>query len=282
MITIKTLESISIQELLHVFNLSFSDYIVPFRLNREQLEDKIKSESIQLELSVGAFEDNQLIAFVLHGYDFINGMKVMYNAGTGVIPIKRGNKLTVKLYEYILPILYNKQIHKIQLEVITTNIPAIKAYQHIGFNVIRKFNCYKGEMTISEINNSLEVKEFYSYDWSMLQSFWDFKPSWQNSITAIEKLRPSNISIGIYQSGRLLGYLVYNPKIKRVQQISVDKTYRRKGVGKQLLNYVYENYENTVSVINVDDSSEETVKFITNTGMKIFAMQYEMELVLNK
>ena len=101
MITFQTLENISTDKILEVFNLAFSDYIIPFCLTKEQLEDKIKSESIRLEFSVGAFENNQLIGFILHGFDVVDNMKVIYNGGTGVIPAKRGNKATAKKVEVV-------------------------------------------------------------------------------------------------------------------------------------------------------------------------------------
>lgn len=278
--TLRTLENISIEELLEVFNLSFSDYIVPFCLTKEQLEDKIQSDSIKLEFSVGAFEDNQLIAFVLHGYDSIDNLKIIYNAGTGVIPSKRGDKLTVKLYEYAIPILHKNNIDKVFLEVITTNEIAIKTYKNVGFKVIRELNCFKGSLMIDSTNNVFEIRELKAYNWQKLQPFWDLKPSWQNSITAVEKLKNSNISIGIYESERLLGYSIFNPKLKRVHQLSVDKNFRRKGIGRQLLAYISTNFGEEISVTNIDSSSKEISKFMANIGMKMYIKQYEMELTL--
>ncbi len=38
---IKSLEGIRIQEILNVFNESFSDYFVPFKLTEEQLTSKM-------------------------------------------------------------------------------------------------------------------------------------------------------------------------------------------------------------------------------------------------
>ena len=277
MIILKTLENISTEKLLEVFNSSFSDYVVPFCLTQAQLEDKIKSDSIKLEFSVGAFEDDQLIAFVLHGYDTIDNLKIAYNAGTGVVPAKRGNKLTAKLYEYILPILHENDIDKLLLEVITINEPAIKTYKNIGFKIIRELNCYKGSLNITDTSNDFEIRELQAYDWQKLQSFWDLKPSWQNSITAVEKLKKSNISIGVYDGEKLLGYTIFNPKIKRIHQLSVDKNYRRKGVGRQLLAHIATNYGKDISAINIDNTSEETLKFMTNLGLDIYIKQYEME-----
>jgi len=280
MTILKTLENIPTEKLLEVFNLSFSDYVVPFCLTKEQLEDKIKSDSIKLEFSVGAFENNQLIAFILHGYDTIDNLKIVYNAGTGVIPAKRGNKLTAKLYEYILPILHENDIDKLLLEVITTNEPAIQTYKNIGFKIIRELNCYKGSLNIINTDNDFEIRELEAYDWQKLQSFWDLQPSWQNSVTAVEKLKKTNISIGIYDGEKLLGYTIFNPKIKRIHQLSVDKNYRRKGVGQQLLKYIATNYGKDVSAINIDNTSEETLKFFNAIGMDIYIKQYEMELPL--
>lgn len=280
MTILKTLENIPTEKLLEVFNLSFSDYVIPFCLTKEQLEDKIKSDSIKLEFSLGAFEDDQLIAFVLHGYDTIDNLKIAYNAVTGVVPTKRGNKLTAKLYEYILPILHENDIDKVLLEVITTNEPAIKTYKNIGFKIIRELNCYKGSLNITDTSNDFEIRELQAYDWQKLQSFWDLKPSWQNSITAVEKLKKSNISIGVYDGEKLLGYTIFNPKIKRIHQLSVDKNYRRKGVGRQLLAHIATNYGKDISAINIDNTSAETLKFFNAIEMDIYIKQYEMELPL--
>lgn len=280
MTTLRTLENISTEKLLEVFNLSFSDYIIPFFLTEEQLKDKIQSDGIKLEYSVGAFENDQLIAFILHGYDNIDNFKIVYNAGTGVIPAKRGNRLTVKLYEYAINILHKNNIDKVLLEVITTNETAIKTYKDIGFKIVKELNCFKGSLIINSTNNDLEIRKLYEYDWQKLHSFWDLRPSWQNSATAVEKLKNNNISIGIYKDEKIIGYLIFNPKIKRIHQLSVDKNYRKMGVAQKLLEYISTNFGKEISITNIDSNSKEILKFITDRGMDIFIKQYEMELAL--
>lgn len=78
----------------------------------------------------------------------------------------------------------------------------------------------------------------------------------------------------------MLGYLIFNPKAKRIQQFSVDKNYRNKGIAKQLFGYISSKYENEISLINIDDTSDTTSKFIEGIGLKHFISQYEMELKL--
>ena len=82
---IRTLAGIDNIKILTVFNESFSDYFVPFKLTEEQLESKMIADKVDLELSVGVFENQKLIAFMLQGFDIINNQKVVYNGGTGVI-----------------------------------------------------------------------------------------------------------------------------------------------------------------------------------------------------
>ena len=280
MTTFHTLENISTEKILEVFNSAFSDYVVPFHLSKEQLENKIKNDSIQLKYSVGAFEDDQLVAFILHAYDVVDGRKMIYNAGTGVIPAKRGNSLTAKLYEYVLPTLMKEGVDKVILEVITTNEPAIKTYKKIGFKIVRQLECFKGSLSSIEEKAGFDIRELPEYDWQKLRSFWDFNPSWQNSVTAVENLSASNVSLGIYEDEKLVGYIIYNPGAKRIQQIAVEKNSRGKAAGQQLLRYVTARYGSDISVINVDDSSENTLNFMLRCGLKNFITQYEMVLPL--
>ncbi len=280
MMTIRTLEHIPVEIILEAFNLAFSDYIVPLRLTKEQFEDKIENDSIALRFSVGAFEDDQLIAFILHGYDVTDNLKVVYNAGTGVIPGKRGSKLTATLYQYILPVFHENSIDKITLEVITTNEAAIKTYKNTGFSITRTLNCFKGSPILTKPNNDLEVSELKAFDWPTLQSFWDLKPSWQNSITAVEKLKHSNMAVGIFAEGKLVGYTIYNPKIKRLHQLAVESNYRKRGVAQKLLEQVSTDSGNVISITNIDSTAQEVTRFLTSRGMEIFVQQYEMELPL--
>jgi len=280
MIQFHTLEKSSTEDILEVFKSSFSDYSIPFHLTLPQLKAKIVNDSVRPELSVGAIEDGKLIGFILHGYDTINGKITAYNAGTGIIPEKRGNGLTAKLYDHILPLLKAENTNSIRLEVLAENVPALKTYEKIGFKTVRNLDCYKGAVQIENQNKGYEIKELESFDWQDMKQFWDWEPSWQNSITAVENLRATNHAFGIFEGEQLLGYLIYNPLSKRIQQFATKKKHRRKGLAKQLFNYIASNFGNEMSIINVDDSSKETASFLESLGFEKFIVQHEMELKL--
>lgn len=279
---IKTLEDVNINEIVTAFNQSFADYFIPFKLTEEQLKSKMIADKTELPLSVGVFEEDHLIAFILHGYDVINGEQVVYNGGTGVIPDKRGSRLSQKMYRFILPILKERGIDCLVLEVISENIKAIKSYKNSGFKTSRELLCYKGEASVSNPDNDLKISELRHYDWDLMTSFWDIRPTWQNSNNVLNELKHNNISLGAYFDNQLVGYIIYNPANKRIQQIGVSKDFRQKGIASTLLTELINAYDSTFSIGNVDKRSKTVNDFLQKIGLKIDIEQLEMKLQLDK
>lgn len=278
----KTLEGTDINDILNAFNKSFSDYFIPFKLTREQLILKMTADKTDLNLSVGVFENGNLIAFILHGFDIVDNQKLLYNGGTGVIPEKRGIGLTLQMYLFILPSLKEKGIDRIMLEVIDKNIPAIKSYEKSGFNMKRALVCYKGNVNIMKTNKKIEIKELKSYHWKQLESFWDILPTWQNSNHVLNKLKLDLISLGAYFKNELVGYVIYNPTTRRVQQIAVNKDHRKKRIASTLIDSLTNKFGTTISIINVDKKSKSVNDFFKKIGLENNLEQLEMELKLNK
>ncbi|WP_242135440.1 GNAT family N-acetyltransferase [Aestuariivivens marinum] len=279
---IRSLEGIDNKDILNVFNESFSDYFVPLKLTSKQLTSKMIADKTDLQLSVGVFENQKLIAFILHGFDTINNQKVVYNGGTGVIPEKRGSGLTKRMYSFNLPILKKKGIDKIILEVIAKNTQAIKSYEKSGFKTVRELVCYKGEFIPNKTNEEVVIKELQTYPWKIMESFWDINPTWQNSKKVMTKLRTENTALGAYLKKQFVGYIIYNPETKRVQQIATHKDFRKKGIASSLINELAKKHGNTFSIINVDKKAESVTNFFDSIGFKNDLQQLEMELKINK
>ena len=277
---IKTLKGIDEKRILKAFNQSFSDYFIPFQLIEEQLNSKMIADKVSLALSVGAFENDKLIAFILHGFDTIKGEKTIYNGGTGVIPEKRGLGLTNKMYNYILPFLKEKGIKKIQLEVIAENIQAIRSYEKSGFSIKRTLSCYKGEISISAINHIVVIRTLQEYNWDLMETFWNIYPSWQNSNNVVNELRATNISLGAYSDNQLVGYIIFSPHNKRIQQLAIYKNFRHRKIASTLLQQLIGEYGSTLSIINVDKSDGTVHTFFKKLGFEKNVEQLEMELPL--
>lgn len=263
------------------FNTAFSDYILPFSLTESQLKDKILSEDICLDLSVGVFEAGDLVGFMLHACREIKGLKVIYNAGTGVIPQKRGTHLTDKMYNYLFPLLKGNNITHLHHEVLCENYSAISVYKKAGFVEIGKLNCFKGQLKpLPQKNNDITVKEQNIKERDLLKSFWDFEPTWQNAFETAANLRNDCKVIVAQEENNIVGYVLFNQVASRILQIAVDKKYRRRGIGNKLLNYVSLHYTSTVSIINVADESFCSTAFLQNAGLKMYVQQHMMQQVI--
>ncbi|MCD0476227.1 GNAT family N-acetyltransferase [Flavobacterium sp. EDS] len=273
-----TLENIEIDSIVEVLNLSFSDYIVPFKLNSEQLEAKIIAENIKLDLSIGVLSSGKLVGFMLHAINELDGQLIAYNGATGVIPGYRGQGLVAKMYDYLLPKLKDLDVKEMILEVIVGNNAAIRAYEKMNYKVHRTLNCYGGSIGISNKKSVATIKELKNFDWDTFTSFWTIEPTWQNTVKSLDNSKERCGILEAYIENEPVGYLVYNRMSRRILQIAVAVKHRRNGVGAQLVNKMLETIDSTeVSMNNIEENSIETNAFLKNLGLVNRVSQYEMK-----
>ena len=203
---ITSLTSTKLSEITKSFNAAFSDYIIQFTATEEYLQNRWEAAGVNYDLSFGAFIDEKLVGFIIHGIDNWNGLKTAFNVGTGVIPEQRGKKIVKKLYNYAIPILKSHGIEQCRLEVIQNNEKAVKAYQSIGFKEEREllgftYKCNHLQYErypVSQIQ--LKIKnDIRNIDWNILKSFWDFEPSWENSISCLMRKFENYQFLGLFK-----------------------------------------------------------------------------------
>lgn len=267
-----TLANVNKTELIEVFNSTFADYFVKIELSEQTLADKICAENIDLSKSVGAFLAEKLVGFILIGIEGTNS----YNGGTGVLPKFRGNHLTEKMYDFILPKLKAEGVYLHQLEVITANFPAIKTYEKIGFTRARTLACFKGKIRITKINKDVGLRFLDDIDRQLFPVFLYSQPSWQNSLSAVNRTINQHKIVGAFYQSELVGYLIYTEN-GRIKQVAVDQDFRHLGIGQTLCSQL-NNKE--IIITNVDKNDEETVSFFKKIGLNLFLEQFEMQLAV--
>jgi len=277
-IQIRSLSDTSNEEILDCFNISFSEYFIPFQLTLEQLVTKLDTESVDKSISVGAFKDHKLIGFVLHGSRILNGVYRAYNAGTGVIPEERGKAITRNMYEFIRPVLSKKGFQEVFLEVISTNIPALRSYQKIGFEERRRLSCFKGKPSIPKVVDTVTIKEENVQDVTKLPQFGEMEPTWQNSRETILKLGDSVRYFLAFQGDTLCGYGILNGKNHRILEIAVKKEFRNQQIGTNILHGVHDKISEPISMINVDHKAQDVLRFFEHRNLKKTLEQIEMRL----
>lgn len=274
---IRNLEGTSIEELVVVFNRSFSDYIVPFRLTVEQLKSKITAEDIKPELSLGVFESGKIVGFMLHGLRNNTAIPTVYNAGTGVIPEYRGKGLVGEMYKELLPRLQKLHVKKMILEVIQENKSAVRAYEKIGYTVSRKLDCFSGKLNVLKSNREVTIQSVSEFQWETFMSFWDILPSWQNMVQTIENGKNLYTTAVAYMDDVPVGYVIFNAVSGKIHQFAVSAEYRRMGIGSSLFEWINTARKGQeVYVYNVDYDSASSLGFLQKTGLSEKVVQFEM------
>lgn len=258
------------------FNDAFKGYFIPINLSQDQLALKIQTENIDLRQSVGAFDGDKLVGFILHGHRLGDQQEHLYNAGTGVIASHRGQGLTTSMYAFLLEQNTPTPPTRYQLEVISENQPAIKVYQRIGYVKKRTLDCYKGTIVLASPPQAWDIKIAQDIDWRTAQTFWDIEPSWQNAIPTLDLLGDKVTYYTAYDGDRLVAYLAAHTQAPRIYHIAVDPRYRRQGLATHLLASYQHHHGSSASITNVDSSCAATHAFLTQAGLEIFLQQDEM------
>lgn len=270
---INTLDGVTTAEIAGTFNAAFSDYVVPLTLSEADVGSKIQLENIVLRCSAGAFSDGKLVGFILIGTDGI----VAYNAGTGVLHGCRGQNLTRRMYDFLLPRLAEKGIAQHRLEVIVENLKAIRVYEQIGFTTTRKVTCFKGKVAPAR-SHGAAIRPIEFSDITNPERFWDFIPTYQNASDVVLRMPQLHRTFGAFDGDLLVGYIVFATASLRIKQFGVAENYRRKGIGQQLFEHVQQaDWSKDVSLINVDDASG-SIEFLKSIGLTQTVSQLEMQL----
>ncbi len=277
--TVHTLETFSIEDIANAFNLAFADYIIPIQLSPMNLLDKIKSENIFLDYSIGISVEGKLVAFILTGIDSKDNAMLSYNAGTGVIPEFRGNHFTQKMYDYLLPLLSKNNIHHHQLEVITKNTKAIFIYQKLGYHITKQVSCFKGTVNAPKVASPYIFRRIDILDESDFLPFWNHQPTYQNTFSSINRNLELHQSVGAFFKGNCVGYIIFVITTGRIKQFAVHPDFRQKGIGKQLFYEVQKTNPNSeISLINIDNTDSETITFLHKINLNRTVEQFEMVL----
>ena len=275
---IKTLEGISLDQIVATFNKAFSEYFVPVHLTKDSLIQKMAAENIRLKYSAGAFDDENLVGFMLCGLDTIGTEQISYNGGTGVLSEFRGNNLTSKMYAFLFDLYKELGVTRALLEVIDKNEPAIKAYEKVGFKTLRTFDCVKGKINLKKEDTTLNIlpRQINHPDWELFTTFWDWQPSWSHATPAVQRLGGTAKILGLFIEETLIAYGILKIQSGRILQFAVHPEYRSKGLGKLLFYYLSKLGNPNLSIINIDKVDTNTISFLNHIGFHSYIGQFEM------
>lgn len=277
---IKSLGNTDFNDVFGAFRQAFADYEV--QLNKVELKAMLERRGFDPKLSFAVFDNGEIVSFTCNGIGDFYGVQTAYDTGTGTLKAYQGKGLASQVFEYSIPCLKEAGIKEYLLEVLQHNVKAVSIYRKMGFEVTREFYYFRSENKL--INRDAKVIDF-SYviqpidinEYHFISSFWDFKPSWQNSLDSINRAPKDFISLGVFAENNLIGYGVFEPVSGDVTQLAVSKQYRRRGVGSILFQKMLEfNKHGSFKIVNTDINCNSITAFLKSKNIEPTGKQFEM------
>lgn len=277
---IRSLENTSFDTLFEAFNAAFAGYEV--QLDKTGLQTMLKRRGFNPALSFAAFEGDKIVSFTCNGTGNYYGVRTAYDTGTGTVEAYRGKGLATRIFETSIPYLREAGIKEYLLEVLQHNTGAVSVYKKLGFEVTREFYYFRAgkggirhKVTCNDPACTLRPIDINRYE--QIPGFRDFKPSWQNSLEAVNRSPEDFICLGVFIKDKLVGYGVSEPVSGDITQIAVDKAYRRRGIGSLLFQKIIESAQpESVKIVNTDIHCNSVTAFLKAKNIEPSGKQYEM------
>ncbi len=282
---IRSLEHTDFDTLFRGFEKAFLDYEIHF--DKEEVRSMLKRRGYNPELSFAAFDADEIVAFTFNGTGTFNDIFTAYDTGTGTSREYRGKGLAKDIFKYSIPYLKEAGVGQYLLEVLQNNTKAISVYQKLGFRTTREFDCFRQKK--NDINCVIENKRISPIERAPVEfasiadafTFFDFSPSWQNSMESIERAGSDLVCLGAFVANELVGYCVFDPLTGDLSQIAVSQPFRRQGIASRLLrDMIKRTKSDGIKVLNVISSCHPMAAFLNKSNLKMTGKQFEMILPL--
>jgi ribosomal protein S18 acetylase RimI-like enzyme len=276
---IKTLAGTTAQKIHEAFIDAFSEYEVPIDMPLEKLQEMMKTRDLNPDFSVGCFDGDLLVGFILTGYREINGQKVCYDGGTGVIKAYQRKGIGEMMLKELLQRLKEKEVTRFVLEVLENNTPAINLYEKYGFTKKRKLECFEIEkqnlqrvpdpgleITITNPARVVENEE----------KFHLFQPTWQNETRSVINVKENYTLVSLSYSGRVLCYGYVHKNKGDIPQTGILEEWKIRGLEASLFTELAKQTESEkLRVLNVEKNNY-LAETLGKLGFLNFVNQFEM------
>ncbi len=278
---IKPLTATPVEMIHKAFVDAFSDYEVKLEMPLEKLVEMMKTRDLNPDFSVGCFDGDLLVGFILSGYREIDGQKICYDGGTGVIKTYQRKGIGELLLKELLLILHEKQVNRFVLEVLENNSPAIKLYEKQGFVKTRKLECFEIEkhelrpvpdrgfgITVTNPSTLIQNEELYRL----------YPPTWQNENLSVLNVSENYTCVSLSCSGKMLCYGFIHKIKGDIPQIGVLEEWKQWGLEAHLMSELArQTTAEKLVVLNVEFGNYLS-EVLQKLGFKNFVNQWEMAL----
>jgi len=241
---------------------SFSDYILPMQPDSDTFQATLCSRGFDPESSYVATADNEIIGF----WNVATRNHKRYLIGSGTRIGQRGKGLASSLGLAAINAAENAGIDTFWLEVIEGNAGAERLYKKLGFEVVRKLDCYRLDHP-SPDPSSCTLTDFATVV-NAIQRYSTWEPTWQNASETISGLR---LTCFLHEKG---GAIIGASGV--VHQIAASDS----SALEELL--AATATVGSLTLVNVDSADKALRSLLQELGAHRFIGQSEMRLLLPK
>ncbi|MBP1964438.1 GNAT family N-acetyltransferase [Paenibacillus aceris] len=137
----KKMSELTAEDMVVLWNKGFEGYPLNNTLTLDRFFSRAVNEGLSFEHSLVMFERNEPIGFVMNGFRSIEGKKVTWNGGTGIVPAYRGKGFGKQLMERNLQLYREQEAGIALLEALVHNETAIKLYRSVGYEITEQLVC---------------------------------------------------------------------------------------------------------------------------------------------
>lgn len=276
---LRTLDSTTAAARHAAFLRAFADYSVKLDLSEEQLGEMHRRRGVRLDLSVGAFERDEMSGFTFNGLGAWGGALSGYDAGTGVVPGARRQGLASRMMERSFDLLRSAGASAYVLEVIQTNAGAFRVYEQMGFRTTRELLCWSLDSLTTAPDRGITIETAELLDGRAAEEMWNSQPSWQNSTESIARASEPRTILVARDRSAIAGYAVLFSS-GDLSQFAVARESRRRGIGTALLSAARNAAGRPLRILNVDGRDAGTIRFLESIGATETVRQFEMSIAL--
>ena len=278
-IEIQSLEGLTFNKRYEAFDKAFADYEV--KMTKTELERMLRRRGFFPQLSFGAFENVQLVAFTFNGIGTFKKRRTAYDTGTGTIPEYRGQGLARCIFQHSIPYLQQAGVKQYLLEVLQNNKKAVALYQKMGFEVTREFNYYiieknRFNFASQQLSNEYTLSQVDIRSTRFDPDFEDHLPSWQNRFDSVNRSISDFLAYAVYYQGTQVAYCIFDPDTGDITKLAVHPKHRSGKLENNLLKKVVANIQNDkVKFINIPPDTS-TFSFLHSLNISPTGQQFEM------
>lgn len=280
---IKPLAQLAVGVLHEAFLDAFSDYEVPLDLPMERFREMMRIRDLNPKYSLGCFDGERLVSFILCGFRQNSEGGICYDGGTGTVRDYRKKGIGNQLLSEQISFLKEKGVRRFVLEVMENNRPAIDLYRKHEFETTRRFECFAmnktelPDITPPPLEIGTAMSDFLSLD---PLPFMDYAPSWQNEKRSVENAAENFESVSLLKDGSAVAYGLVHKQRGDIPQLGVLEPYRGKGLEAVLLQELKQRTASEKLVfLNVEEKSDLAAQ-LWKLGFHNHVNQYEMQRIL--